>query len=105
VLIIIQCALLSSTDEYDCCRVARAIVFDKIIGAMIALAGVSLRWRVVIFGFLLFHFINTVQPFYWYRKIIRQFERLPGVFGILVGDILSGLLVNIFLHLIAWVMG
>ena len=104
-LIIIQWALQSSTDEYDRCRVSRSIVCDKIIGAMIALAGVPLRWRVVIFGFLLFHFVNTVQPFYWYRKIIRQLDRLPGVFGVLSGDILSGVLVNVFLHLIAWVMG
>lgn len=104
-LVIIQWALLSYRDDFDKCRVANAIVVDKIIGAMIALAGVPLRWRVVIFGFVLFHVVNTVRPFYWYRKLLNHLERLPGVFGVLLGDLLSGVLVNVFLHVIAWVMG
>jgi phosphatidylglycerophosphatase A len=91
--------------QYDKERARNAIVCDKIIGAMIALAGVPLKWRVVIFGFILFHFMNTMRPFAWYRKILNFLEKLPGVFGILLGDVLSGLLVNLFLQLTAWIMG
>lgn len=96
----IQIALLAGSE-----RVARFIVLDKIIGVMIALAGVPLRWRIIFFGLLLFHLLNTVKPFLWYRKVVRRIEHLPGIFGVLGADILSGLVVNVFLQIIAWVMG
>jgi len=80
------------------------IVLDKIIGVMIALIGIQLRWRVVIFGFILFHFLNTLKPFWWYRSVIDRIERIPGVMGLVGSDLLSGALVNVFLHLITWVM-
>ena len=99
-LAVIQAALLFNYE-----RAARAIVCDKIIGAMIALAGVPLRWRVVIFGFILFHVLNTIKPFAFYRKVLDQIERLPGAFGVLLPEIISGAIVNVFLNLIAWVMG
>jgi len=72
---------------------------------MVALIGVSLRWRVVIFGLILFHLLHTFRLFWWYRKIVGYVERLPGIIGIFGAAILSGALVNLFLHLIAWVMG
>lgn len=82
-----------------------AIVIDKMVGVMITFIGIQLRWRVIFFGFLLFHFLNYLQPFSWYKRIIGALEKFPGVFGILLGDILSGVLINLFLRLIAWVMG
>ena len=98
-LVITQWAL-----QVDPERAPRAIVCDKILGVMIALAGVPLRWRIIFFGFILFHMVNTVKPFSWYRKIIGYIERLPGVFGILGAEVLSAVLVNFFLQLIVWVM-
>jgi phosphatidylglycerophosphatase A len=82
-----------------------AIVLDKMVGVMIAFIGIQLRWRVIFFGFLLFHFLNFIRPFHWYKRIEEVLEKFPGVLGIFLGDILSGVLVNLFLRLIAWVMG
>jgi phosphatidylglycerophosphatase A len=81
-----------------------SIVLDKIVGVMIALAGVSLRWRIVIFGLILFHVLNTLRPFWFYRSVVRHIERIPGSIGVFGADLLSGALVNVFLHLITWVM-
>ena len=80
------------------------IVLDKIIGVMAAFIYVPLKLRVVIFGFILFHVINTFQVFNFYKRIIKYAESLPGALGIIGSDILSGLLVNLFLQLIYWVM-
>lgn len=99
-LIVIQCTIFANREKAQ-----DIIVLDKIIGVMIALAGVSLRWRIIFFGFLLFHLLNTVKPFLWYRKVLRRVDHLPGIFGILGSDILSGVVVNIFLQVMAWVMG
>lgn len=98
-LVIVQWALQAEPE-----RAPYSIVCDKILGVMISLAGIPLRWRVIFFGFILFHLLNTLKPFGWYRKIIKYIERLPGVFGVLGADILSGVLVNFFLQLIVWVM-
>ena len=72
---------------------------------MIALSGVPLRWRVVIFGFVLFHVLNTLKPFQPYRKVVKYIEFMPGVVGVFGAELLSGALVNVFLHLMIWVMG
>jgi len=98
-LVIIQWSL-----QVDPERASRAIVCDKIIGVMISLIGVPLRWRIIFFGFIMFHMVNTLQPFSWYRKLIGYIERLPGVFGVLGAEILSAALVNFFLQVIVWVM-
>ena len=99
VVVVVQAALLLDFEKAQ-----RAAVLDKIVGVMISFIGVSLKWRVIIFGFILFHFLNTMQPFAYYRKIVRYIEKLPGIFGIFGAEILSGFLVNLSLHLIAWVM-
>jgi len=99
-LITVQMAVM-----FDNERAARVVVLDKIVGVMIALAGVPLKWRVIFFGFILFHILNAVQPSNWYRKIVRSIEKLPGLFGIFGAELFAALLVNISLRLIAWVMG
>lgn len=99
-LVVIQGAL-----QFNPERAQRAIVLDKILGVMIAFVGVGLRWRVIIFGFILFHILNTIKPFMFYRKTVCYIEKLPGILGILGAEILSGFLVNLALRVIAWVMG
>lgn len=80
------------------------VVLDKIIGVMISLLFLPLSWRIIIFSFCLFHIINRLQPIIFYRRLVRYINRLPGAIGILGADILSGVLVNFFIQLIAWVM-
>lgn len=99
-VLIIQVAL-----QVDLENSKKFIVLDKVIGAMLALAGISLRWRIVIFALILFYIINTLKPFYYHKKISSYIERLPGVAGVLGVELLSGLSVNLFLRVIAWVMG
>lgn len=87
-------------DQYP----AKNIVLNKIAGGMIVLIGVPLKWRIIIFGFVLFHVLDWIKPFPWYKKIFQRVESLPGVLGILGSEIFSGLLVNVFLQLIIWII-
>lgn len=97
---IIQLAIIDRPDRVN------KIILDKFLGVVIALLGVPLvKWRVIIFGFILFHVIDLLKPFAWYNKIIVYIERLPGAFGVLGAEVLAGVFVNGFLHLMAWVMG
>ena len=98
-LLAIQWTLKQNPD-----KPASNIVLDKVIGMIIALAAITLKWRVIIFAFALFHFLNIFRPFNFYKKLITYMEKLPDVFGILGGDILSGICVNLLLQAIAWIM-
>ncbi len=99
VLVIIQAAYNFSPE-----RAKREIVLDKLAGTLIAFLYVGLKWRVIVFGFILFHIFNAIRPTFFYKKISEYIERLPGAIGILGADILSGFLVNILLQIIFWVM-
>jgi phosphatidylglycerophosphatase A len=79
------------------------IVLNKIVGGMVVLIGVPLKWRIVIFGFVLFHVLDWIKPFPWYRKIFSRIESMPGVFGVVGAEVFSGILVNAFLQLIIWI--
>jgi len=81
----------------------KAIVLDQIMGLMIAFWRVAFRWRVMVFGFIVFHIFNNVKT-PSYNKVISKLERLPGVLGVVLPDLLTGVLVNIFLQLMLWAL-
>ena len=98
VLIVTQWALL-----YDPERAPKSIAIDKIIGLLIALIGVPFTLKVILFGVIFFHLVNQFHVFRFYRIVTAWLEKLPGVLGILIPDIVSGILVNGVIHVIIWV--
>ncbi len=72
---------------------ASPIVIDEVAGMLLAVWGIS--WSsspFVILGiaFLLFRLVDIWKPF-----PIRQSQRLPGGWGVMVDDVLAGLLTNL----------
>jgi phosphatidylglycerophosphatase A len=70
------------------------IVADEAIGFTVAMYGVSHAGWLYLLGFILFRLFDIT-------KIcgIRSFERLPGVLGIVMDDVVAGLYTNLLLRL------
>lgn len=72
----------------------RYVVVDEVLGMMITLAGVSLSWKSVLAGFLIFRVFDVIKPF-----PCRRLEKLPGYWGILMDDIGAGIYARIVLFI------
>ena len=71
------------------------IVIDEMAGIMVALATLPATWKVYLSGLLLFRFFDIVKP-----PPIRQLQRLPGSFGIVLDDLLAGLATQLSLRVV-----
>ncbi|MGR3984363.1 MAG: phosphatidylglycerophosphatase A [Gammaproteobacteria bacterium] len=71
-----------------------AIVWDEMVGLWVTLFLIPPSWSAVLAGFVLFRLFDVVKP--W---PIRQSERLGGGAGIMLDDLLAGLLANLVLRL------
>lgn len=76
---------------------APSIVWDEIVGYLIAMFMVPAGWWWVLAGFILFRFFDIVKP-YPIRNIER---RVHGGIGAMLDDALAGLVVLGILHLTA----
>ena len=80
---------------------APSIVWDEIVGYLIAMLGAPNGWEWVLVGFLLFRLFDIAKPF-----PIRAFERrLPGGFGIMFDDVLAAAYVCLTWAIAARVLG
>ncbi|ACL69945.1 phosphatidylglycerophosphatase [Halothermothrix orenii H 168] len=64
-----------------------SIVIDEITGIFITFTGVEINWWVLLAGFILFRFFDIFKPF-----PINRSQNLPSGLGIMMDDILAGLL-------------
>jgi phosphatidylglycerophosphatase A len=75
-------------------RVARAsglkdpqfVVIDEVAGQLITLIAVAVSWKSLLLGFILFRGFDIVKP-----PPVRQLERLPEGWGIVIDDVGAGL--------------
>jgi len=75
-------------------RVARAsgskdpqfVVIDEVAGQLIALIAAPITWKCLLAGFILFRGFDIVKP-----PPVRNLERLPEGFGIVLDDVGAGL--------------
>ncbi len=70
------------------------IVIDEVAGMMVALAALPVTWELYLIGFVLFRFLDVLKP-----PPLRQLERLPGSWGIMLDDLAAGLAANLILRL------
>ncbi len=62
------------------------VVVDEVMGQWLTLAGaVSLNWKSWLLAFVLFRLFDIWKPI-----PVRQFERLPGGWGIMADDAMAG---------------
>jgi phosphatidylglycerophosphatase A len=70
-------------------------VVDEVVGMWISLFCVPWSLANVVAAFFLFRAMDVVKPF-----PARQFERLPGGWGIVADDVMAGIYANLVLQLI-----
>ncbi len=75
---------------------SKEIVIDEMIGFMIAMTWMPQTWQAYLAGFCLFRFLDILKP-----PPIRYFDRrVPGGLGVVLDDVVAGIVANIFLQLI-----
>jgi len=77
-----------------------AIVWDEILGFLLAMAGSPPGWPWILAGFLLFRVLDILKP--WPIRVLDQ--RVPGGLGIMLDDLAAGALVWVILHAAAVVL-
>ena len=73
------------------------VVIDEVAGQLVALIAVPWGWKTVLVGFILFRFFDILKP-----PPVRQLERLPEGFGIVVDDLGAGVYALIIVHLLMY---
>jgi phosphatidylglycerophosphatase A len=71
------------------------IVMDEVVGCLVTFYGIPLTVPTMLIGFLLFRFFDIVKPLG-----IKKSEQLVGVWGVMVDDILAGVLSNLLLYVV-----
>ena len=73
------------------------VVIDEVAGQLITMIAVPVSWKTALAGFILFRGFDIVKP-----PPVRQLERLPEGFGIVIDDVAAGLygllVMQILLH-------
>lgn len=72
------------------------IVWDEVAGYLITLWFIPISWVNVLLGFILFRFFDILKP--WPIKVADR--RVQGGLGIMLDDVLAGLIANVALQLI-----
>ena len=74
------------------------IVIDEVVGFWIAVFLLPLTWGWALAGFLLFRIFDVWKPLG-----IRSLQAWPGGWGVMVDDVLAGLLANVLLQIVRYI--
>ena len=74
-----------------------AIVYDEIVGYLIAMYLAPSGWPWIVVGFLLFRLFDIWKPF-----PAGRLERLPGGWGVMADDAMAGVYAFLALQVLAW---
>ncbi|MBU1055481.1 MAG: phosphatidylglycerophosphatase A [Proteobacteria bacterium] len=78
-----------------------SIVIDEIAGIMVTLIGMPFNFITVISGFFVFRLLDIIKPF----PICSVEKRLSGGFGIVMDDVVAGIIGNCILRVIFYSTG
>ncbi|OUS03926.1 phosphatidylglycerophosphatase A [Gammaproteobacteria bacterium 54_18_T64] len=78
-----------------------SIVWDEFVGLWIALAGFPVSSFWLVSGFVVFRCFDILKP--WPISVLDK--KVPGGLGIMLDDILAGIMTWLVLHLVAVVLG
>ena len=73
------------------------IVIDEVIGCLIAFCGLTISFKCICSGFVIFRLLDIYKPFG-----IKRLEYFRGPWGILFDDMAAGLYTNLILILIGY---
>ncbi|MFC1586825.1 phosphatidylglycerophosphatase A [Planctomycetota bacterium] len=76
-------------------RDPQIFVLDEVCGMFVTFCYTDTYdlWPVLILGFILFRLLDIIKPL-----MVQSAERLPGGYGIVMDDIVAGLIANLILH-------
>lgn len=80
--------------EKDC----QYIVIDEMAGLFITLAYLPKQWGYILVGVILYRFLDIKK-----LKFIKRIEKISGGLGIVLDDIVVGIMVNLFLQIMNWI--
>ncbi len=69
------------------------VVIDEVVGMVVTIAYLPLTPVVLILSLVLFRGFDIAKPF-----PVRQFEKLPGGWGIVMDDVMAGVYANVVLR-------
>ena len=75
-----------------------SIVWDEFVGFWITMFAAPVGWVWVVVGFVLFRFFDIIKP--WPISWIDK--RITGGFGIMLDDVIAGVMAAVVLQGIAW---
>lgn len=73
---------------------------DEVVGTWIALIALPKSFLIVFTTFLIWRLLDIIKPF-----PARTSEKLPGGFGIMIDDVISGFYTVVIVHLFVYVFG
>lgn len=79
---------------------SRLIVIDEVVGFLVAMSLVPKSILTLLVGFILFRLFDILKP-----PPIRQTQRLPGGWGVMIDDLIAGVCTNLCLRLLLLVKG
>ncbi len=71
------------------------VVIDEIVGYLMCFVFIEPTLKNYILAFLLFRFIDIVKPF-----PVNLFERIPGAYGVMMDDLVAGIMTSFILFLL-----
>ena len=77
-----------------------SIVWDEIIGMMIAMIAIPFKWQWILFAFFLFRLLDIFKP--WPIRIIDR--NVKGGFGIMLDDIVAGFATFIIVQIAVFIL-
>ncbi len=75
----------------------KGIVWDEVAGYLVTLWAFPFNWKTLILGFILFRFFDIIKP--W--PISWADRRIHGGIGIMLDDILAGIMANLVLRFLS----
>ena len=73
---------------------------DEVVGTWIALIALPKSFLIVFTAFLVWRALDIIKPF-----PARTSEKLPGGFGIMIDDVISGFYTVVIVHLFVYIFG
>lgn len=70
------------------------IVIDEVLGFLITMLWLPMTWQAYLLGFILFRILDILKPF----PIGYLDKRVKGGMGIMIDDLVAGIISNIFLQ-------
>lgn len=80
---------------------SHAIVIDEIVGYLASTLFLPATWKHALVAFLIFRVFDVVKPF----PAGRIDERMPGGYGVVLDDVVSGIYANFATRLVFFTLG